>query len=46
MTRPGESQLTFDHINKVKTLFGIKRLLYLLRIYIKLAGEKKKQKSE
>ena len=40
LTRAGEVKLTFDHINEIKQYLGIKRLLYLLRVYKKLAGER------
>lgn len=41
MTRPGEHQLSFEQINKIKQMLGIKRLLYLLRFFMKLAGKRK-----
>ena len=46
MTRPGTNKLSFDHINDLKTWLGVKRLLYLLRIFMKLAGKRREEKPQ
>ena len=47
MTRQGAIKLSFESINDIKNMLGVKRLLYMLRIFMKLAGKRQdKQKQQ
>ena len=43
LTRKGNENLSFLEINQLKQFLGVKRLLYLLRFFMKLAGRKQTQ---
>ena len=40
MTRQGHLKITFEHVNDIKNFLGVKRLLYMLRVFMKLAGKR------